>query len=129
MVGASSDVTAPRVTSIERQDPVLVADERGQLDVARHVQRARDGNVDADGADFAVAGTSAATGGGPGDDFDGVRRDRVWGAIWRSLTATVTLSFASGQDIADTAGNALSDTVPTGANQPTYDGGQHPDRR
>ena len=36
------------------------------------------------------------------------------------LNATVTLSFAAGQDIADTAGNALTATTPTGTNEPDY---------
>ena len=32
----------------------------------------------------------------------------------------MTLAFAAGQDIADTAGNALANTTPTGANDNAY---------
>ena len=50
-----------------------------------------------------------------------------------SLDATVTLSFASDQDIADTSDNNLSDTAPTGTKRqqlcrgtpPAPDGGVH----
>ena len=38
-----------------------------------------------------------------------------------SLDATVTLSFASTQNITDTAGTALANTTPTGTNENTYD--------
>ena len=44
----------------------------------------------------------------------------VSGGDLASLDGTVTLSFASGQNIADIADNALSDTAPTGTNANTY---------
>ena len=37
-----------------------------------------------------------------------------------ALDATVTLSFAAGQDIEDLAGNALATTTPTGTNEPDF---------
>ena len=37
-----------------------------------------------------------------------------------NLNATVTLGFAGGQDITDTAGNALINTTPTGTNDNTF---------
>ena len=37
-----------------------------------------------------------------------------------SLDATLTLSFASGQDIKDIANNNLTDTAPTGTNDFTF---------
>ena len=36
------------------------------------------------------------------------------------LDATVTLSFAAGQNIKDTSDNALTDTAPSGTNEPDY---------
>ena len=37
-----------------------------------------------------------------------------------SLDATAALSFASGQDIVDTAGNELTNTTPSGTNDNNY---------
>ncbi len=44
----------------------------------------------------------------------------VTGGDLAALDATVTLSFAAAQDIADAAGIALADTAPTGANEAEY---------
>ena len=116
VVGASSDVTAPRVASIERQDPSSSPTNADSL-TWRVTFNENVGNVDA--ADFAVAGTTAtlavveAT---ASTVYDVI----ALGGDLAGLTATVTLSFASAQDIADTAGNALSNTAPTGANQASY---------
>ena len=38
-----------------------------------------------------------------------------------SLTGTITLAFASAQNIADTADNELTATAPTGINEPTFE--------
>ena len=70
------------------------------------------------GTDFAVAGTSAAP--AVVQATTSVYDVTASGGDLADLNATVTLSFASGQDIADTAGNALSDTAPTGANEASY---------
>ena len=57
-------------------DPVLVADERGQPDVARHVQRER-GERGRGG--LRGGRHDGVAGGGRGDGLDGVRRDRAGG--------------------------------------------------
>ena len=56
---------------------------------------------------------------------DGAYDVTVSGGDLADLNGTVTLGFASDQDIEDTAGTALSDTAPTGTNENTYAGGQH----
>ena len=114
----SSDTAAPGVTSIERGNPALSPTNEDELTwrvaFSENVQ-----NVDA--ADFAVSGTTAmlAAAAVPGSSS---RYDvTASGGDLAGLNATVTLSFAGGQDIADTAGNVLSDTAPTDTNENTYD--------
>ena len=112
------DDAAPAVVSIERHDGTDALAERTNADTLRfRVTFSADvENVDA--ADFAATGTtgdaSAVTGsgaeyivtvqGGDLDEYDG----------------EVGLAFASAQDIADTAGNALVATLPGGASYQTY---------
>ena len=75
-------------------------------------------NVDA--ADFTLGGTTAqlavsrATYSYTTYDFTAFGGD-----LWRA-DATVTLGFASGHDIEDTAGNALTDTAPARVDDSTY---------
>ena len=116
VVGASSDVTAPRVASIERRTPSSSPTNADSL-TWRVTFNENVGNVDA--ADFAVAATTASLAvveATASTVYDVI----ALGGDLAGLTATVTLSFASAQDIADTAGNALSNTAPTGANQASY---------
>ena len=52
--------------------------------------------------------------------------DHAWdvtasGGNLAALTATVTLGFANGQDIADTSSNALANLTPTGTDENTYE--------
>ena len=69
-------------------------------------------------ADFSVSGTTGTIG---VNNVSGTVTDvTVSGGDMASLNATVTLSFAGGQDIADSAGNALSNTTPTGTNANTF---------
>ena len=116
VVGASSDVTAPRVASIERQDPSSSPTNADSL-TWRVTFNENVGNVDA--ADFAVAATTASLAVVEATAST-VYDVTASGGDLAGLTATVTLSFASAQDIADAAGNALSNTAPTGANQAGY---------
>ena len=116
VVGASSDVTAPRVASIERRTPSSSPTNADSL-TWRVTFNENVGNVDA--ADFAVAGTTASLAVVEATAST-VYDVTASGGDLAGLTATVTLSFASAQDIADAAGNALSNTAPTGADQASY---------
>ena len=111
------DTTAPRVTSIVRNDPTtsLTKDDSltWRVTFSENVQ-----NVDA--ADFSVSGTTATVTTVTEVTASSVYDVTVSGGSLASLDGTVTLSFASGQNIADIADNALSDTAPTGTNANTY---------
>ena len=72
-----------------------------------------------DATDFEVSGTTATL------TLGTVTASTVYdvqasGGNLADLDATVTLSFASGQNIADTSDNALADTAPTGIDDATY---------
>ena len=116
-VYTAPDTTAPRVTSIERQTPTTEATNADSL-IWRVTFSEPVANVDAD--DFTVSGPTAAT-----VTVSEVTATRVYAVTvsegdLAGLTATVTLSFASDQDIADTASNDLTNVTPTGTNEPTY---------
>ena len=67
--------------------------------------------------DFSVTGTTATLAvTGSGTTYDVTAS----GGNLAGLDATVTLAFASGQDIEDAAGNALTNTTPTGTNENSY---------
>ena len=111
------DTTPPRVASIERQDPTTEATAADSLTwrvtFDEDVQ-----NVDA--ADFEVAGATAtltvveAT---ASTVFDVTAS----GGDLADVNGTVTLGFASGQDMEDLAGNGLANTTPTGTNDNSYE--------
>ena len=113
----AADNVAPRVASIERQTPSSSPTNADSLTWRVTFNEPVTG-VGADGADFAVAGTSATptVAEVSTSEYDVTAS----GGDLAGLNATVTLSFASGQDIADTADNALSNTAPTGVNQADY---------
>ena len=115
-VDGSRRVDIPTVTSIERQTPSSSptnADSlKWRITFSKNVK-----NVDA--ADFAIGGTTAMLA------VTKVTASAVYdvtasGGNLAGLDATVTLSFASGWNIADTDDNALSNTMPTGTNDNTY---------
>ena len=110
------DTTAPRVASIVRGTPVTsptIADSlTWRVTFSENVQ-----NVD--DADFSVSGTTA-TPAVTEVTASSVYDVTVSGGDLASLDGTVTLSFAGGQNIADNAANALTDTAPTGVNANTY---------
>ena len=110
------DNAAPTVTSIARQDPSSSPTNADSL-----TWRVTFGEdvTGVDAADFAVGGTTATLG------VNEVTASTVYdvtasGGDLASLDATATLSFASGQNIKDLAGNALAATAPTGTNEPGY---------
>ena len=111
------DTTAPRVTSIVRNDPTtsLTKDDSltWRVTFSENVQ-----NVDA--ADFSVSGTTATVTTVTEVTASSVYDVTVSGGDLAGLDGTVTLSLAGGQNIADTSDNPLSDTAPTGTNANTY---------
>ena len=107
--------TDPRVTSIEHHDPPHSPTNANSL-IWRVTFDEVVSNVDA--ADFSVTGTTATvtTVTGSGATYDVTAS----GGDLADLDTTVTLAFASGQDIEDAAGNALSNTTPRGTSENSY---------
>ena len=112
------DNTAPTVTSIVRQDPAASPTNANSL--TWRVTFSEDvANVD--NADFTVTGTMAAVTGVTVVTAPTVYDVTVSGGDLATLDATVTLSFAGGQDIADASGNALDTTGTPSPNDTTFD--------
>ena len=109
--------TALQVVSIERWDPSSSPTNSDIL--TWRVTFSKDvANVDA--ADFGVTGTTATLAASADANVADVWDVTASGGDLASRNNTVTLSFAAGQNIQDTAGNALSDTEPTAANDDYY---------
>ena len=111
------DTTAPQVTSITRQTPTTSPTNADSLTWRITFDEDVE-NVDA--TDFEVDGTTAPPA------VNVVTASTVYdvtasGGNLASLNATVTLSFASGQNITDTADTALANTTPTGTNDNSYE--------
>ena len=112
------DMTPPAVTSVERLTPATSPTNGDSLTWRVTFSEAVE-NVDA--ADFGVSGTTATlTDVQPVSGETGVYDVTASGGDLADLSGTVTLGFASGQDIEDAAGNALTATMPTGANDNAY---------
>ena len=112
------DRTAPRVTSITRQDPGA-SPTNGDSLTWRVVFSETVTNVDA--ADFTVSGTTATvTNVAPVGDAPLAHDVTISGGDLASFNGTVTLGFASGQNIGDENGNALATTRPTQTNDNSY---------
>ena len=110
--GPATDTTAPRVTSIEF-DGTTVSPSHQDI-VSWRVTFDEDvKNVDA--TDFEVSNTSAMI--NLEERGASVYTVELSGGDLADLDATLTLSFASGQDIKDIANNNLTDTAPTGTNE------------
>ena len=110
----AADATAPRVTSVVRQTPASATTAADSL-VFRVTFDEPVQNVDT--TDFTASGTSGAP-----SNVSTVTSSSydvtVSGGDLASYTGTVSLGFAGGQNISDTpAGNALTNTTPTGANE------------
>ena len=110
------DTTAPRVSAIERQTPATSPTSADSLTWRVTFSEDVD-NVDA--TDFAVDGTTATLAVGT-VTASTVYDVQASGGNLADLDATVTLSFATDQDIADTSDNALANTAPTGTDDATY---------
>jgi|GEM_PF-3710002 len=106
------DSTEPRITSITRKTPATSPTNADSL-VWTVTFDEPVKNVDT--ADFSVAGTTAmitAVSAATGTSFD----ITASGGDLAGLNATVTLSVNAGHNIADTVGNDLTNTAPTGTN-------------
>ncbi|WP_419741247.1 Ig-like domain-containing protein [Ruegeria sp.] len=117
LVALPSDSTAPTLTSILRHAP-SASPTNADLLVWRITFSEAVDNVTPE--DFTVGGTTATVtavwsrAGATTWDLT------VAGSDLADLNATVTLALAPGQDIADAAGNRLTDTRPTGTNENSY---------
>ena len=114
----AADTTAPTVTSIERHDPTEPLT-NSDTPTWRVTFSEAVKNVDA--TDFTIAGTTAAPTVTAVTLVTGGYDVTPTGGDIASLTGTITLAFASGQNIADTADNELAATAPTGINEPTFE--------
>mgnify|MGYP003147229056 FL=1 len=111
------DTTAPRIASIERQTP---ASSPTNADSVTWRIVFAETVINVDTADFTVSGTTGTVTNvtnSSGNIWDVT----VSGGDMADLDATITLGFAGGQDITDSAGNALTDTTPYGIFQNTYE--------
>ena len=114
--GTLTDSTAPRVSSIIRQSPSTSPTSADSLTWRATFNEAVQ-NVDA--ADFQVSGTTATH---SVSEVSGTVYDvTASGGDLAGLTATVTLAFASGQDIEDANTNRLTNTAPTDTNHNTFE--------
>ena len=115
----AADTTAPRVTSITRRTPSTSPTNVGALSWRVTFNEAVQ-NVDA--TDFQVSGpTNAFVSLQRVDDGYAIYDVVVARGNLDSFDGTVTLSFANGQNIEDSSGNALGNTTPTGTNDNTFE--------
>ena len=112
------DTAAPQVASIARQSPTSSPTRADSL-TWRVTFSETVANVDE--ADFEVGVTTATLTVAAVLGSSVAHDVTVEGSNLAGLTGTVTLAFASDHDIADTAGNALTNTVPTGTNDNTFE--------
>ena len=110
--GSIGDTTAPTLTSIERQTPATSPTNADSLTWRVTFSEAVE-NVDT--ADFTVSGSTATvTGVQAVSGETGVYDVTASGGNLAGYTGTVTLEFASSQNIADAADNALASPTLTG---------------
>ena len=117
----SQDTTAPRVSSIERRFPRIPSTSPTNADTLQWRVTFNEAVQNVDAADFQVSGTSATVAVQRADDGYAIYDVTASGGNLAGLTATVTLSFANGQNIEDSSGNSLSNTTPTGTNDNTFE--------
>ena len=113
----TADTTAPQVASIARQTPASSPTNADSLTWRVTFSEAVS-NVDT--ADFAVSGTTATPSVSAVSGVTGAYDVTASGGDLAGVTATVTLSIATGHNIQDAASNALTNTTPTGANDNSY---------
>ncbi len=112
------DTTAPTVTSIARHEPESSPTMADSL--TWRVTFSEDvANVDP--ADFAVSVPTITLTVEAVSESSSMYDVTASGGDLGALDATVTLTFAPGQDIVDTAANALASTTPTGTDESSYE--------
>ena len=117
----AADTTAPRVSSIERRFPRIPSTSPTNSDSLQWRVTFNEAVQNVNGADFQVSGTSATVAVQRADDGYAIYDVTASGGNLAGLTATVTLSFANGQNIQDDSGNMLTNTTPTGTNDNTFE--------
>ncbi|HEV7371322.1 MAG TPA: hypothetical protein VGO20_19650, partial [Arenibaculum sp.] len=113
---ATVDSQAPTVTSIVRQTP---SSSGTNSDTLTYRITFSEAVTNLDATDFTVSGTTATVTGvtsAGGNSYDVT----VSGGDLASLNGTVTMGFAGGQNVADSAGNTLTNTTPTGTSETAY---------
>ena len=115
---AVTDTTAPTVTSITRQNPTSSPTNSDTLTWRVTFSEAVES---VDPADFMVTGTTATLTVTAITSMTGVYDVTASGGDLASLDGTVTLAFATDQNIVDPSDNTLTATTPTGANDPTFE--------
>ncbi len=120
------ETTAPTIISVVRRDPM---DRITNADSLTWRVTFSEAVRNVDSADFTVTGTDAVVTDTTVEFDDALLGQSPLGTTWditvsggnlASLNGGVTLDFASGQDIADGAGNVLANTMPTGTNNNSY---------
>ena len=120
--GTYTCTSCPGVTSIEREAP---ADERTKSDTLKWKVTFDEDVQNVNAADFTITGTTATLAAAAVVE-SGTTSKKIYdvtasGGNLAALDATVTLGFASDQDITDDPDdNALTNTTPTGDNDNTY---------
>ena len=117
-VTVTADTTAPRVSSIERRVPPTSPT---NSDFVQWRVMFNEAVQNVSSADFQVSGTNATVTIQRIGDGYAIYGVSVSGGNLANLDGTVTLSFANGQDIEDSSGNALTNTTPTGTNDNTFE--------
>ena len=111
-----TDTTAPTVTSITRQDPTSSPTNSDTLTWRVTFSEAVES---VDPADFVITGTTATL--TVTAVTNSVYDVTASGGNLASVNETVTLAFATDQNILDPSDNALTATTPTGANDHTFE--------
>ncbi|MCH7373184.1 Ig-like domain-containing protein [Aeromonas sp. MR16] len=110
------DTSAPTVSAIVNQTPATAITNADSLTFrvtfGEAVANVSTGDFTVNGTTATVTGVSAIN----ANTYDVT----ISGGNLASLNGTVTLGFAGGQNITDIAGNALTATTPTGANNNSY---------
>ena len=111
-----TDTTAPTVTSITRQDPTSSPTSSDTLTWRVTFSETVES---VDPADFVITGTTATL--TVTAVTNSVYDVTASGGNLASVNETVTLAFATDQNIVDPSDNALTATTPTGANDHTFE--------
>ena len=111
-----TDTTAPTVTSITRQDPTSSPTSSDTLTWRVTFSETVES---VDPADFVITGTTATL--TVTAVTNSVYDVTASGGDLASVNETVTLAFATDQNILDPSDNALTATTPTGANDHTFE--------